>query len=98
MDAYLQQSFGIMKDAAPTTVMLDFDPEQARYIRERRWHETQTLTDTPDGGCRLTMTVTGLDEVRRWVLSHGRHVRVIAPASLAEAVVAEAEGLLKNYR
>jgi len=40
------------------------------------------------------MTATGLDEVRRWVLSHGRHVSVIAPESLAAAVADEAEELV----
>ena len=36
-----------MKGSAPTEVILDFDPEQARYIRERRWHDTQTLANLP---------------------------------------------------
>lgn len=63
----------------PTKVTIHFDKTVARYIRERIWHFSQELTVQKDGSCDLTMTVTGLDTVTRWVLSFGPHAMPLAP-------------------
>lgn len=84
--ATLAQRFSLMHDSEVAEVTVQFDAETARLIRERRWHPTQSITDTPDGGCRLTMTVSGMDSVIRWVLGFGRHARVLAPPALVRRV------------
>ncbi len=71
---------------APTTVTIHFEKSVARYIRERVWHKSQELTVNKDGSCDLTMTVTGLDTVTRWVLSFGPHAIPIAPARFVSRV------------
>jgi hypothetical protein len=38
-----------------------------------------------------------LDEVRRWVMSFGRHAKVIAPAALAAEIAAEAAEVAQMY-
>ncbi|MGQ9779333.1 MAG: helix-turn-helix transcriptional regulator [Bacillota bacterium] len=81
---------------AEHVVRVAFDPVQARWIRERVWHETQKLTDTPDGGVILEVKVSGLESIKRWVLGFGRHARVLAPPELARMVREEAEGMLKQ--
>ncbi len=90
--ATLAQRFSIMQDGC-AEVVVAFDAETARLVRERRWHPSQTIEDVPDGGCRLTMTVTGLSSVKRWVLSFGRHARVLAPPELVRQVAAEVRAM-----
>lgn len=55
-------SLGV-NDGRPERVEIDFAPRVARYVRERQWHDSQRLTDLPDGGVRLTMKVC-----RDWAL------------------------------
>lgn len=50
------------------------------YIRERRWHRSQELTDLPDGRLRLKLRVNNMVEVLPWIRSFGRDVKVVKPA------------------
>ena len=50
---YARSAFGIFGGKAET-VELVFDAGIAGYVRERNWHESQTLADEADGGVRLT--------------------------------------------
>ncbi|HVZ24284.1 MAG TPA: WYL domain-containing transcriptional regulator, partial [Vicinamibacterales bacterium] len=72
--AYLGDAFAIekaAKGARPAEVAIRFAPRQARWIRERRWHQSARVQDALDGGCVLRMRVAGLGEVKRWVLQFG---------------------------
>jgi len=95
--AYIHESFGIEKGGRPVNVSIWFDSYQARWIRERRWHPTQTLDDHDDGSLILHFKATGLDEVARWVLSYGEHAIVLKPARLKRRVVAAVTQAAKNY-
>ncbi|OPZ84702.1 MAG: hypothetical protein BWY76_01735 [bacterium ADurb.Bin429] len=70
----------------PVTVAIWFDKEAARRIRERVWHSSQQIDVADDGSCVLTMTVTGLDTVTRWVLSFGQHALPRAPKRFVNKV------------
>lgn len=65
--------------ADPISVTIHFKKDIARYIRERIWHPSQQLVVNKDESCALTMTVTGLDTVTRWVLSFGASAKPLAP-------------------
>ncbi|MBE3574959.1 MAG: transcriptional regulator [Firmicutes bacterium] len=95
IDTYLSLSWGIER-GPERTVRVAFDAEQARWIRERVWHQGQRLTETGDGGVILEVRVSGLESIKRWILSFGSHARVLEPAELAEAVRREAEGILSR--
>jgi predicted DNA-binding transcriptional regulator YafY len=96
--SYMGSHFGIMKDVDEYTVRLRFDPEQAPYIRERVWHDSQSIEEHDDGGLTLSFATNSLVEVVRWVLSHGSHVRVLEPAIVRGRVEDELAGALKSYR
>jgi predicted DNA-binding transcriptional regulator YafY len=82
---YARSAFGI-SGGRPETVELVFASGMAGYIRERNWHESQTLTDEPDGGVRLTMEVAPGFELTAWVKGFLPHVRVARPRSLREEI------------
>jgi predicted DNA-binding transcriptional regulator YafY len=66
-------------------------------VRGRQWHASQQVTDLPDGRSRMTMRLTGLEEVERWVLSWGTHATVIGPPALADRVRSIAAALAQRY-
>ncbi len=92
-----RQSFVTELSETSEDVVVRFDEYQARYIRERRWHETQSLEELPDGGLILRFRSSGLNEVRRWVMQYGAHAQVLAPLSLRQDVREEIEKMRKTY-
>ncbi len=93
---YLSCSFRIER-GDPREVVIRFTPEQARYIRGRRWHPTQKLEEQDDGSLILHMQVGGLGEVKRWVLQYGAGAEVLAPPDLRQMVADEAARLASRY-
>ncbi|MBI2889268.1 MAG: WYL domain-containing protein [Nitrospirae bacterium] len=67
-------------------------------ITGRVWHPTQKITRLKNGDLLLTMRVRGTDEVLPWVMSHGPHAKVEAPAELRAAVKDWLTGMRKSYR
>ncbi len=74
-----------------------FDHEVARWVREARPYATTSLEDTSDG-LLLTLMVRQESEIRQWLLSWGRHVRVLEPESLRKQLLAEAEMMIRNHQ
>src|SRR5438105_2617021 len=66
-------------------IVLRFDAEKARYVRERGWHPSQSLDQQEGGGVILKMTVAGEGDPFRWILSHGSHVEVLRAGVAAGA-------------
>ena len=95
LDSYMGQAWGILRGEAgdPEEVVLEFEPETARWIRDQHLHPTQHVEDLPDGRVRLSFQVPVTPDLRRWVLGFGRRVSVVTPASLAAWVREEARGM-----
>lgn len=98
LQEYLQSSMGIEIGSNLETVIIKFDQHQARWIRERQWHPSQVLEPQTDGSLILQLTVSGLGEVKRWVMSFGSHAEVLAPAGLREEVKQEIELMRAAYQ
>jgi len=93
----LGQSFGIITGDEEFTVKLKFDEPAARYIREKVWHQSQTITEKKDGSIVLTMRLNSLVEIRWWILSWGEHVEVLSPAKLRRSLAETAAICAKRY-
>ena len=87
---YARSAFGIFGGKAET-VELVFPASLAGYIRERNWHESQVLTDEPDGGLRLVLRVAPSFDLKAWVKGFLPHVRVARPESLRDEIAREIE-------
>jgi predicted DNA-binding transcriptional regulator YafY len=85
---YARGAFGIAGGKAED-VVLDVDAGVAAYVRERVWHESQTVEERADGGLVLRMKVTPGFELKSWVKSFLPHVRVVEPASLRQEIARE---------
>lgn len=97
IENWMGQAFQTERGDLPVEVKIWFDAFQARYIRERRWHATQTIENLPDKSLILTYRTSGLEEVKRWVLQYGAHAKVLVPDVLRQAVKEEVERLNNRY-
>jgi predicted DNA-binding transcriptional regulator YafY len=96
---WMSTAFQTERGGDPEDVEIKFDAYQARWIRERRWHETQPpLEELPDGGVVLRFRTGGLDEVKRWVLQFGHHAEVSKPDSIRVMVREEVAKLVSIYQ
>jgi predicted DNA-binding transcriptional regulator YafY len=93
----MKQAFLTEHSDKPVEFVIRFDAHQARYIRERRWHETQQIEERDDGGLILRFSSGSLSEVMRWVMQYGSHAEVIAPEELRQAVAREVETMRRCY-
>ena len=91
-----EPGFGVA-DGAPFRVRLAVAPALAAYVRERVFGPEQHIEEAEDGGVILSFLARSGQEVLAWVLSLGRHARVLEPASLAEQVRDEARALLQGH-
>jgi predicted DNA-binding transcriptional regulator YafY len=98
-DRWLANSWGIWSsEGTPTVrVRLRFDAEVAHRVREAIWHRSQVLTELPDGGVELAVTVAGIVEIRPWVLSWGDGVEVLEPPELRDAVASAVRAAAARY-
>ena len=94
---YARGAFGIA-GGKPVAVELVFDAEMAGYIRERVWHESQSLEDGPGGSVVLRMSVAPGFELRSWIKGFLPHVTVVKPAALRDVIVRELDEGRKKLR
>ena len=66
-EEYQKPAFQIV-GGEPQLVRIRFSPEQAPYVAERIWHESQKLEAQPDGSVILSLKVASLWEVKRWLI------------------------------
>lgn len=74
-----------------------FDDEVAAWVKESPSFFAVALEDVPEG-LLVTLNVREERDVLQWLLSWGRHVRVLEPQSLAQMMADEAESILQNHR
>jgi predicted DNA-binding transcriptional regulator YafY len=80
----LRDSFGVHSGKADHTVIIRFNEVVADFIREKQWHSSQQLKNLGNGGVELTLRLSSLVEVQRWILSWAGNAQVIAPPELRE--------------
>ena len=94
LEKRLRDSFGVHSGEGEFDVVIRFNPRAADYIREKKWHPSQTLRDLKNGSAELKMKLSSLAEVSRWVLSWGGDAEVLKPKELMESVRAAARKIL----
>ncbi len=74
-----------------------FDKEVARWVQESRSYFTDSVEETPQG-LLVTLKPHQESEVLQWLLSWGRHVRVLEPESLRRHIFQEAQAMMQHHR
>ncbi|MGC8971567.1 MAG: helix-turn-helix transcriptional regulator [bacterium] len=92
---YLNRAFRIYKGDTQK-IRIWFDSYQARWIKERIWHESQEIEELENG--EIVLTIEGnIEEIKRWVMSYGSHCKVLEPESLKKEIEEEVKKLSKLY-
>jgi predicted DNA-binding transcriptional regulator YafY len=73
-----------------------FTKTVAPFIKEKNWHPTQQIKKLKDGSVELSLQLSHLSDIQRWILGWGSQATVLAPKELAEGVRAEAQGIVDN--
>jgi predicted DNA-binding transcriptional regulator YafY len=94
LEKRLRDSFGVHSGEGKFDVVIRFGPRAADYIREKKWHASQTLRDLKGGAVELKMQLSSLGEVQRWVLSWGGDARVLQPPELVDSIRLAATAIL----
>ena len=96
-EEYLANRFQYERGNQVSSVSIWFDPVTAPFIRERRWHPTQTIEEHTDGSLILCMEIPSLNELKRWLLGYGKGAIALEPPELVEMIKTEVEQLQKLY-
>jgi predicted DNA-binding transcriptional regulator YafY len=78
------------------TVRVLFDQEIARWVREGRSYFVTAEEETEEG-LLVTLTIRQYSEILQWLLSWGRHAKILEPEALRELLAEEAQAMLQNY-
>jgi predicted DNA-binding transcriptional regulator YafY len=93
----LSGSFGVHSAGKKQRIRIQFDSFAARLVAERKWHESQRVRELKDAAIILELDLGGLEEIERWILSWGKHARVLAPKELATRILDEASAIASLY-
>jgi len=86
VERILHNSFGVHSGTGEYDVVIRFDSFAADYIREKRWHPSQQLSELKDGGVELRLKLSSLGEIQRWILGWGGSAQVLKPRELIHSV------------
>lgn len=94
---YFKGAFGAQGGTGNFHVRIHFDAQAAFYIKERRWHPTQSIKELRGGKIELSLHLSELAEVERWILSWGVHAEVREPRQLSQKIIATAVQIRRQY-
>ena len=86
---FLDHSWGIMGGDEVVDVVLRFSGKVAYRVRESDWPGVVTVTEEPDGGCRMRLRVKHTLEMKPWIRSWGPECEVLTPEELRQEIAEE---------
>lgn len=97
LDRELGSGYGIFSGAEVQWATLVFSAERARWVASEKWHPAQKGRWLADGRYELVLPYSREPELIMDILRHGRHVLVLAPSALREAVRREHLAAAENF-
>lgn len=82
----------------PEKVRLRVAPGVASKFKTTRYHESQEIRETEDGGAEVCFEVTGIQEMIPWVMSWGGTVEAVEPEWLRHSVIDGLKEALSLYQ
>jgi len=96
-ETFFKDSFGVFKAGPPVSIKIEFGPLVAPFVKERRWHESQSIVSKADGTIVMSLEAAITPELVQWVLGFGEHAVVLEPFTLRNEIVGSANKLIKKY-
>lgn len=104
LEDHFAGSFGVWagedRGTSRFPVKIRFRGFAARIVTERRWHPSQEIAMLePDGSSvQLTMTLSALPDVARWVMGFGGQAEAMEPPELRKMVASELKRAAGQYK
>jgi len=95
---FLGNAWTVYRGERDFHVEIRFSKEIATLVTETRWHPTQEIEPQKDGTVIFRATVSGLDEIKFWVLQWGPGATVLKPKELSSEIHALAQQVVHNYQ
>jgi proteasome accessory factor B len=93
----LSRGWDVISDEPIETVVVRFSAAVARRAAETRWHPSQEIEEQPDGSLVWRGRVSGLREIRIWILGWGADAEVLEPPALRQEIAAEHARASERY-
>jgi len=99
LSAKFKYSFGVIgsDQSAPEEVYLSFTPFQGKYVKSLPLHCSQEIVRDTDEELLIRLTVHPTPDFIIHLLSYGKELTVVKPASLKRRMQEELELALQNY-
>ncbi len=95
--AEMRSAWDVIGDEAPVAIVIRFEASVAQRVAETRWHPSQVQEQQPDGSLLWRARVSGVLEIRSWILGWGADAEVLEPADLREWVAARHAAAAARY-
>jgi proteasome accessory factor B len=96
LDQHLSGAFGPFSGNDSYDIRIQFTKTAAPFICEKQWHPTQKLKQMKNGGVEISLKLSHLTDIRRWILGWGGEAKVLAPEELLQSIENEARAILKK--
>ena len=96
LESYFDAGFGVFSDKL-FKVKLKFSEKASYFVRERILHKEQKITELDDDSIILELPTKGLFEIKKFILSYGKDVKVLAPEELKRLVKEEIREINNFY-
>src|SRR5690606_6073086 len=93
----MQTTFNLVKGEQEYDVVICFMHPASQWVRERKWIDNQHIEVVEDNSIIYSCRVSGLVDIKRWVLGYGSLAKVIQSVELREAGQSEARKMLGYY-
>jgi predicted DNA-binding transcriptional regulator YafY len=95
----LRNAWAIYHGETVVHVVLRFNPQVARRVRETTWHPSQQIVRDPerDGFIQLHVDVADTTDLKPWIRGWGAACEVLEPVSLRQELAGEARQLARAY-
>jgi predicted DNA-binding transcriptional regulator YafY len=97
-ELHFRDRFGALSGTEMHEVRIRVEPAKAEYFRRKQYHPTQQIETTEaDGRIVVSYEVSGLAEIRSFLLGWGAGITVVEPAELAAQIREEAAAVVELY-
>lgn len=96
--AEMRTAWDVVGDDTPVAIAIRFAPAVAQRVAETRWHPSQVESAEPDGSLLWQARVSGVLEIRAWILGWGPDAEVLEPPDLRAWVAEQHAAAADRYR
>ena len=96
--AEMRSAWDVVGDDTPVDIVIRFRPEVAQRVAETRWHPSQVEELQDDGSLLWRANVSGVLEIRSWILGWGPDAEVLEPPELRDWVAARHAEAAARYQ